>query len=148
MTYPDAQQPSLEHSRFAFDLMQMTLFETPTRRRRRWRLARNAAQRVNGRLLLAGGIIFDEQTSILENPDASPRLRYVVSQAHSYADGHRRFIHLVDGGLADNLGLRGALDRPWFENNPQASRPRSRAAWLALVSISNRCHILGIQRPL
>jgi NTE family protein len=26
-------------------------------------------------------------------------------------DGHRRFIHLLDGGLSDNLGLRGALDR-------------------------------------
>jgi NTE family protein len=32
-------------------------------------------------------------------------------QARSYVDGHRHFIHLLDGGLSDNLGLRGALDR-------------------------------------
>jgi NTE family protein len=28
----------------------------------------------------------------------------------SYLDGKRKFIHLADGGLADNIGLRGLLD--------------------------------------
>ena len=32
-------------------------------------------------------------------------------QARSYVDGRRHFIHLLDGGISDNLGLRGALDR-------------------------------------
>jgi len=49
--------------------------------------------------------------SILDNPTASTRMRYVASQARSYGDGHRQFIHLLDGGLSDNLGLRGTLDR-------------------------------------
>jgi NTE family protein len=49
--------------------------------------------------------------SILEDPTASTRLKYMASQARSYLDGHRHFIHLLDGGLSDNLGLRGALDR-------------------------------------
>lgn len=49
--------------------------------------------------------------SILDDPTASMRMRYVASQARSYGDGHRKFIHLLDGGLSDNLGLRGALDR-------------------------------------
>ena len=49
--------------------------------------------------------------AILDDPTASTRLRYVASQARSYGDGHRKFIHLLDGGLSDNLGLRGALDR-------------------------------------
>jgi NTE family protein len=49
--------------------------------------------------------------SILHNLEASTRLKYVASEARSYRNGHRQFIHLVDGGLADNLGLRGALDR-------------------------------------
>lgn len=49
--------------------------------------------------------------SILDDPTASTRLRYVASQARSYGDGHRKFIHLLDGGITDNLGLRGALDR-------------------------------------
>ena len=38
-------------------------------------------------------------------------MRYVASQARSYTDGHRHFIHLVDGGFSDYLGLRGAIDR-------------------------------------
>jgi NTE family protein len=49
--------------------------------------------------------------SILQNLAASTRLKYVASEARSYLDGHRKFIHLVDGASADNLGLRGALDR-------------------------------------
>jgi NTE family protein len=49
--------------------------------------------------------------SILENPTASPRLKYMAAHARSYGDEHRQFIHLLDGGLSDNLGLRGALDR-------------------------------------
>jgi NTE family protein len=49
--------------------------------------------------------------SILDDPTASTRVRYVAAQARSYGDGHRKFIHLLDGGLSDNLGLRGALDR-------------------------------------
>ena len=49
--------------------------------------------------------------SILNDSAASPRMRYVASQARSYADGHRHYIHLVDGGFSDYLGLRGAIDR-------------------------------------
>ena len=49
--------------------------------------------------------------SILDDPAASARMRYVASQARSYTDGHRHFIHLVDGGFSDYLGLRGAIDR-------------------------------------
>ncbi|HTL58957.1 MAG TPA: patatin-like phospholipase family protein [Candidatus Limnocylindrales bacterium] len=49
--------------------------------------------------------------AIKQNPMSPSRLRYVASQAASYSDGHRHFIHLLDGGLSDNLGLRGALDR-------------------------------------
>lgn len=49
--------------------------------------------------------------SILDDPASSPRMRYVASQARSYADGHRHYIHLVDGGFSDYLGLRGAIDR-------------------------------------
>lgn len=49
--------------------------------------------------------------SILDDPDASSRLKYVDSQARTYVGGQRQFVHLLDGGLSDNLGLRGALDR-------------------------------------
>ena len=49
--------------------------------------------------------------AMLNDPVASSRLRYVASQARSYAAGQRHFIHLLDGGISDNLGLRGAIDR-------------------------------------
>ena len=49
--------------------------------------------------------------SALSDPAASSRLRNLALQARSYLDGDkRRFIHLVDGGVSDNLGLRGSTD--------------------------------------
>jgi NTE family protein len=49
----------------------------------------------------------------LTDPTAStPRVKHLALQARSYSDGQRRrFVHLLDGGLTDNLGLRGSLDR-------------------------------------
>src|SRR6185295_8387711 len=41
--------------------------------------------------------------AMLNDPVASSRLRYVASQARSYAAGQRHFIHLLDGGISDNL---------------------------------------------
>ena len=50
--------------------------------------------------------------SVLTNPKASSRLKNLALQERSYVDGDRRkFIHLVDGGIADNLGLRGPMER-------------------------------------
>lgn len=44
--------------------------------------------------------------------DASYRARMLKANAESYIDVRERpFLHLVDGGLSDNLGLRGLLDR-------------------------------------
>jgi NTE family protein len=41
-----------------------------------------------------------------------PQSDLLVSQAQSYVDAqHRPYIHLVDGGLADNLGVRRPLER-------------------------------------
>jgi NTE family protein len=50
--------------------------------------------------------------SVLSNPTASSRLKELASQERSYVDGdQRKFIHLVDGGISDNLGLRGPVER-------------------------------------
>jgi NTE family protein len=50
--------------------------------------------------------------SVLANPVASSRLKDLALQERSYVDGDRRkFIHLIDGGIADNLGLRGPVER-------------------------------------
>jgi NTE family protein len=50
--------------------------------------------------------------SVLSNPTASIRLKNLALQERSYVDGERRkFIHLADGGIVDNLGLRGPVER-------------------------------------
>jgi len=50
--------------------------------------------------------------SALSNSAASSRLKDLALHERSYLDGGRRkFIHLVDGGIADNLGLRGPVER-------------------------------------
>jgi NTE family protein len=49
--------------------------------------------------------------SMWSNPAASSRLKNLALQERSYVDGdRRRFIHLIDGGIADNLGLRGPAE--------------------------------------
>ena len=58
----------------AFKLIQLTLFDLPARRRWRWRSARRAARRCNGRLLLAGGLIFDADQRVLLMHRATPSL--------------------------------------------------------------------------
>ncbi len=47
----------------------------------------------------------------LHAPDVSRRRRWYARTAASYLDAkRRRYIHLVDGGIVDNVGLRGPLD--------------------------------------
>ena len=43
-------------------------------------------------------------------PTASTRRRRNAEVVQQYIEGRRKYIHLVDGGIADNLGLRGPLD--------------------------------------
>jgi hypothetical protein len=52
--------------------------------------------------------------------ERNPKRRYAeASAAKSYRDPDRRYVHLLDGGLSDNLGLRGPFqavtttDSPW-----------------------------------
>ncbi len=67
---------------------------------------------------------------VLRNLVGDLRLTEEAVQVASYLDSHERpFMHLLDGGLADNLGLRGAMERvgltgdqamqkasPWLRN--------------------------------
>jgi NTE family protein len=65
--------------------------------------------------------------SALSESSASTRRRNQALEARAYLDStNRPFIHLLDGGLADNLGLRGPLEvivahddasraRQWFQ---------------------------------
>lgn len=59
----------------------------------------------------AGGCDFREPlwlTNALSDREGGSRRFAVAAQMHSYGDAARRpFIHLLDGGIADNIGLRG-----------------------------------------
>ena len=49
--------------------------------------------------------------SALADPNSSDRRKNRALAQRSYLNGQRRrFIHLYDGGITDNLGLRGAVD--------------------------------------
>src|SRR5206468_7710593 len=46
----------------------------------------------------------------LHDRKRSPRRFRNAQVVDRYLEGTRRYIHLLDGGIADNLGLRGPLD--------------------------------------
>ncbi len=45
-----------------------------------------------------------------DQSEGARRRRHVAEQVESYLDSKRSYVHLVDGGVADNLGLRGPLE--------------------------------------
>src|SRR4030095_16834754 len=50
-------------------------------------------------------------TGSADPPRPAARAIRELRDAEEYADGARRpYIHLVDGGVSDNLGMRGVLD--------------------------------------
>ena len=68
------------------------------------------------------------------------RSRMLRSQQASYADAKvRPFIHLVDGGVADNLGVRSLLDRSTSEGGIRATTrrlPKGSVRKLVLVTVN------------
>jgi hypothetical protein len=48
--------------------------------------------------------------ALADRKASSLRRHRVATMYASYLDPKRRYVHLVDGGVADNLGLRGPLD--------------------------------------
>lgn len=56
----------------------------------------------------------------LKDRAASARRFYKASELRSYLDTEKRpFIHLLDGGISDNTGVRGLLDRVLSQQDPQ-----------------------------
>lgn len=74
----------------------------------------------------------------------SARRFYKASELRSYLDRARRpYIHLLDGGISDNTGLRGLFDRILAERNPQRltralGAPALRKVVLIMVSAETR----------
>jgi len=62
--------------------------------------------------------------SVLSNSTASSRLKNLAVQQRSYVDGDRRkYVHLVDGVISDNLGLRGPVERALRIEEPGLTPP-------------------------
>ena len=47
---------------------------------------------------------------VLANPDATSRMVNDASEIKLYAEPKRKYVHLVDGGITDNIGVRSVLD--------------------------------------
>jgi NTE family protein len=52
----------------------------------------------------------EKQPNSTPAPSRTARAKLVQSEFDSFADDGKRFVHLVDGGLSDNLGLRRISD--------------------------------------
>src|SRR6266446_2968223 len=80
----------------------------------------------------------------LTNPAASDRLKDLALQARSYLDGDkRRFIHLIDGAVSDNLGLRALTDRAVMfaeDSRPSAARRKTRRIAVIIVDANTDHH--------
>jgi len=51
-------------------------------------------------------------TRVLNDPNSSLRLLTAAREVQSYGNANKqKYIHLVDGGVSDNLGVRGPLER-------------------------------------
>jgi len=56
--------------------------------------------------------VSEELKVVLQERDISKRQFHLLNNAAPYLDADKKpYIHLVDGGVADNLGIRAALDR-------------------------------------
>lgn len=54
-----------------------------------------------------------------KRPETSSRQIYKAAEVQSYLDAEARpYIHLLDGGITDNIGLRGMLDRVALQDGP------------------------------
>jgi len=75
--------------------------------------------------------------NVRDDADHDPRLQGLITAIDSYQDKDaRRYIHLVDGGITDNLGVRAAYDRVAIMGGPvNASRLLLAATPRVLVMI-------------
>ena len=73
--------------------------------------------------------------------DRNMQARMLHASAQSYLDAENRpFVHLVDGGLVDNLGVRGVLDRTIARGSLDASfqnLPTGSVRKIVLISVNS-----------
>jgi len=95
----------------------------------------NYAERCGGRRPAAL-----EEAARADQADGDPlsRSRFVRTSIEQYTDGRRaRYAHLLDGGVSDNLALRGVINGLIVLGNPAAMRARfsTRTRRILLISV-------------
>lgn len=78
-----------------------------------------------------------------DTSDAGRRRRHIAEQVQSYLDGRRHYIHLVDGGVADNLGLRAPLETVALTGGLRARFKQlgvDRPAHMAVIVVNAEVH--------
>lgn len=63
-------------------------------------------------------------TNARKERQGGSRRFYNAQQADAYLDPRTRYVHLLDGGLADNIGLRGPLQLLSSSDNPRSAAER------------------------
>ncbi len=74
-------------------------------------------------------------TDFLSDPDATFRMRNRAAEAKTYAEPKRKNIHLVDGGITDNIGIRSILDMALKQHVVQNNILLERAAKMERVVV-------------
>jgi len=64
---------------------------------------------------------------VMKEADFSKRQYHLIDDMMIYLDSEKtQYIHLVDGGVADNLGVRAILDRIWAYGDLWTTLKRSK----------------------
>jgi NTE family protein len=64
----------------------------------------------------------------LTDPDATFRMKNKANEARTYTQPTRKYVHLVDGGITDNIGIRSVLDMTLRQSVVQDNALLERAA--------------------
>jgi NTE family protein len=67
-------------------------------------------------------------TNAREERQSGSRRFYNAQLTDAYLDPKTQYVHLLDGGLADNIGLRGPLQSLASSDNPRSAVERSQAS--------------------
>ncbi|MBU0593760.1 MAG: patatin-like phospholipase family protein [Gammaproteobacteria bacterium] len=69
----------------------------------------------------SGKCDYHEPAQVTEKSNGTSRQIYKAAEVRSYLDSQARpYLHLLDGGITDNIGLRGMLDRVASHDGPRS----------------------------
>ena len=91
--------------------------------------------RLNNQSKMCGNKTPEWVEDFLLDPDATFRMKNDANEAKTYTNPKRKYIHLVDGGITDNIGIRSILDMALKQKVVQNSTLLERIAKVERVVI-------------